>query len=146
MSYDEEALYRELVRDEGKRLTPYQDSLGYWTVGIGHLLPSGESRQPISEAQCRDYFINDVIDAENRLNGIMPGWRALSDVRQRALVNLSFNLGGKLARFKQFLAAMEREEYVIAGQHLQASLWAKQVKLRAARIIHMIATGTPWPL
>lgn len=145
MSYDEDVLYRELIRDEGKRLTPYQDSLGYWTVGIGHLLKSGEPRQAISEEQCRDYFIGDVVDAENRLTQILPGWRTLSDVRQRAMVNLSFNLGWKLAGFKRFLAAMGREDYVSAGQHLGDSLWAKQVKGRAPRIIHMIVTGTPWP-
>lgn len=145
MSYDEDVLYRELIRDEGKRLTPYQDSLGYWTVGIGHLLQPGEPRTPITEAQCRDYWIGDVADAEARLNAILPGWRNLSEVRQRAMVNLSFNLGWKLAGFKRFLAAMEREDYVSAGQHLGDSLWARQVKLRAPRIIHMIKTGTPWP-
>lgn len=144
MSYDEDALERELIRDEGKKLTPYRDSLGNWTVGIGHLLKSGEKREPITEAQCQAYFIGDVVDAENKLNGILPGWRNTSDVRQRALVNLAFNLGWRLKEFQRFLAAMEREDFNSAGQHLRESKWAKQVKNRAPRIIHMIVNDSPW--
>ena len=144
MSYDEDALIRELIRDEGKELTPYPDSLGNLTVGIGHLLKNDEKRERITEAQCREYLLGDIVDAENKLNGIMPGWRALSDVRQRAMVNLAFNLGWKLKKFVNFLAAMEREDYADAGRHLRASKWAKQVKSRVPRIIHMIVTDTTW--
>ena len=144
MSYDEEALERELLRDEGKRLTPYRDTLGNWTVGIGHLLQPHEPRRAITEAECQAYFVGDVVDAENRLNRILPGWRNFSDVRQRALVNLAFNLGWRLKQFENFLSAMEREDFNSAGQHLRASKWAKQVKNRAPRIIHMIVTDSPW--
>jgi lysozyme len=144
MSYDEDALRRELIRDEGKRLTPYKDTMGNWTVGIGHLLLPGEPRRAISEAECQAYFIGDVVDAENKLNRILPGWRNFGDVRQRALVNLSFNLGYRLKDFERFLAAMVREDYASAGLHLRASKWARQVRNRAPRIIHMIVTDTPW--
>ena len=75
MSYDENALHQELLRDEGKRLTPYRDTLGNWTVGIGHQLRPGEPRQPITESQCRNYLISDIVDAEHRLDRIHPGWR-----------------------------------------------------------------------
>ena len=144
MSYDEDALRLELIRDEGKRLTPYRDSLGNWTVGIGHCLKRGEPRTQITERQCLDYFIGDVVDAEQKLDSMMPGWRNHGDVRQRALVNLAFNLGWGLKQFVNFLAAMESEDYASAGRHLRASKWAEQVKNRAPRIIHMIVTNTPW--
>ncbi len=145
MSYDEDALRRELIRDEGQRLTPYRDSLGHWTVGVGHLLKCSPAKfGPITEDECRALFIGDVVDAENKLNGILPGWRAYSDVRQRALVNLAFNLGWRLKSFVHFLSAMECENYRAAGLALQQSRWAKQVKKRAPRIIHMIVTDTAW--
>lgn len=144
MSYDEDALKRELTRDEGKRLQPYRDTLGNWTVGIGHLLRPGEKREPITEAQCQALLTGDVVDAENKLNQILPGWRNYSDARQRALVNLAFNLGWRLKEFQRFLTAMEREDFNSAGQHLRASKWARQVKNRAPRIIHMIVTDTAW--
>jgi len=144
MSYDEDALRLELIRDEGKRLTPYRDSMGYWTVGIGHLLKRGEKRETITERQCLEYLIGDIVDAEQKLDSILPGWRNHGDARQRAMVNLAFNLGWGLKQFVNFLNAMEREDYASAGRHLRASRWAEHVKGRAPRIIHMIVTNTAW--
>lgn len=146
MNYDQNALQAEIIRDEGKRLTPYRDTLGNWTVGVGHLLKlkGGEKREPITEAQCLDYLRDDIIDAEQKLDQIMPGWRNHGDVRQRALVNLAFNLGWGLKQFVRFIGAMEQEDYASAGRHLRASKWAEQVKNRAPRIIHMIVTDTAW--
>jgi lysozyme len=144
MSYDEDALRLELIRDEGKRLTPYRDSMGNWTVGIGHLLKRGEKRETITERQCLEYLIGDIVDAEQKLDSILPGWRNHGDARQRALVNLAFNLGWGLKQFVNFLNAMEREDYASAGRHLRDSKWAEQVKRRAPRIIHMIVTDTAW--
>ncbi len=144
MSYDEDKLRFELTRDEGKRLKPYRDSMGNWTVGIGHLIQPGEPIAPISEAQCFNLFLLDVADAERKLNGILPGWRNFSDVRQRALLNLTFNLGYKLKKFHRFIAAMQCENYHSAGEHLRDSLWFKQVGLRAPRIIHMIQNDSDW--
>ena len=144
MSYDEDVLIQELIRDEGRRLTPYHDSLGNCTVGVGHLLKSGEKRQTITQTQCQQYLVGDVSDAEHKLNFILPGWRHFSDVRQRALVNLAFNLGWGLKQFVHFLGAMEREDFASAGLALGDSKWASQVGIRANRIIHMIVTDTPW--
>ena len=144
MSYDEDALRLELIRDEGKRLMPYKDSLGNWTVGIGHLLKRGEPREVITERQCLEYFIGDIVDAEQKLDSILPGWRNHGDAQQRALVNLAFNLGWRLKQFVNFLAAMEREDYASAGRHLRASKWAQQAQDRAPRIIHMIVTDAAW--
>ena len=142
--YDEDKLRYELIRDEGKRLKPYRDSLGNFTVGIGHLIQPGEPITPITEAQCFNLFLLDVADAENKLNGILPGWRNYSNVRQRALLNLTFNLGHTLKKFQRFLTAMQREDYHSAGEHLRDSLWFRQVGLRGPRIIHMIQNDSDW--
>jgi lysozyme len=116
--YDEAALKRELIRDEGQRMKPYRDSLGNWTVGVGHLLvgnelqrfvdaATGKPRRTLTEAECGDMLIGDIVDAEHGLNRILPGWRDLDDVRQRALLNLSFNLGPRLGKFVGFLRCVE---------------------------------------
>lgn len=153
--YDEEALKRELVRDEGKRSAPYRDSLGNWTIGVGHLLVgnelmrfvdavTGKPRRTLTEAECGDMLTGDIVDAEHNLNRILPGWRVLDDVRQRAMLNLSFNLGSRLAKFVGLLRHVEDGHWEHAEKHLRSSLWWKQVKLRGPRIAHMILTGTPW--
>lgn len=155
MIYDIDALKRELIRDEGKRLTPYRDSLGNWTVGVGHLLignelerfvdpATGDARKTLTEAECGDLLLGDIVDAEHNLNRLLPGWRGLDDVRQRALINLSFNLGSRLGKFVGFLRCVGDDQWEQAASHLKNSRWWGQVKSRGPRIAHMIETGTPW--
>jgi len=155
VSYDLDALKRELIRDEGTRLTAYRDTLGNWTIGVGHLLrahelsqfvdaATGKPRKPLSEAECAALLLGDIIDAENNLNRLAPGWRGLDDVRQRAMLNLSFNLGGNLGEFKRFLAAMADDAYDRAANCLIASKWYGQVKTRGPRIVRMIREGKAW--
>lgn len=152
MSYDEDALKRELVRDEGKRLTPYRDSLGNWTIGVGHLLLSnelmeyvdvalGKPRKTLSEAECAAFLAGDIADAEARLTRLLPSWRGLDDVRQRALLNLTFNLGLRLGHFVAFLRCVEDEHWTLAAKELRNSKWWKQVATRGPRIARMIEFG-----
>ncbi len=153
--YDEAALKRELIRDEGQRMKPYRDSLGNWTVGVGHLLVgnelqrfvdpvTGKPRRTLTEAECGDMLTGDIVDAEHNLSRILPDWRGLDDVRQRALLNLSFNLGPRLEKFVGFLRCAEDGLWDAAAENLKNSRWWRQVKSRGPRIAHMIATGTAW--
>ncbi len=149
MTYDKAALRNELIRDEGKRVVPYKDSLGYWTVGIGHLLQGEEkvkilNKGAISEDECYRLFEGDIARAEETLDQVYPKWRRFDDVRQRAVLNLAFNLGNRLANFKNFLSAMAAKDYHAAGEALRQSKWFTQVKGRAPRIIFMIETGAAW--
>lgn len=142
--YDLQKLRQELIRDEGLRLKAYRDTLGYLTIGVGHLIPSGQSVMSITQGQAMEWLDQDIGTAEWRLTQIYPQWRSLDDVRQRALLNLAFNLGGKLGKFKRFLKAVEKCDWDQAAIQLQNSLWYKQVKLRGPRIVHAIKTGTEW--
>ena len=144
MDYNREALRNELIRDEGLRLTPYRDSLGFLTIGIGHLIKKGESFGVITKDQAISILEEDIKDAERKLDSIFPGWRKLDDVRQRAFINLSVNLGYRLADFKRFLHAAKSGDWDKAADSLIQSRWYKQVRLRGPRIVHAIRTGTEW--
>jgi len=144
MTYDHTALQNELIRDEGLRLTPYRDSLGYLTIGIGHIIGKGETFTTLTREQALDILDSDIMIAERRLTNILPSWRSLDEVRQRAALNLVFNLGYKLADFKRFLHAAKSGDWEKAADHLTQSRWFKQVKLRGPRIVHAIRTGTEW--
>lgn len=144
MTYDRIALQNELIRDEGLRLTPYRDSLGYLTIGVGHLITKGESFTKITNVEALDLLETDIRIAERNLTRIYPNWTQLDDVRQRAMISLSFNLGGKLVKFKRFLHSMGLGNFGKAADHLQDSLWYRQVKLRGPRVVHAIRTGTEW--
>lgn len=143
-SYNLDLLVKELIRDEGMVLKPYRDSLGFLTIGIGHLIKKGESFGVITKDQAISILEDDIKDAEKKLDGIFPGWRNLDDVRQRAFANLSINLGYKLEDFKRFLHAAKSGDWEKAADHLTQSRWFRQVKLRGPRIVHAIRTGTEW--
>lgn len=152
VDYARDALKRELIRDEGKRLTPYRDTMGNWTVGVGHLLvgnelmgyvdvPLSRPRKDMTEAECEAALTADIGHAERNLSRLVSRWRDLDPVRQRALLNLSFNLGGRLAHFVGLIRCVEDRDWAQAAEHLKNSRWWRQVKSRGPRIARAIETG-----
>jgi lysozyme len=136
----DERIKSDLIRDEGLRLSPYRDTLGYWTIGIGHLLGLSPRMDQITLAEADALFVADLAEAKANLNRILDGLD-LNEARYRALVNMSFNLGGKLRGFKKFLAAVEAGDWQLAGREMLDSKWAKQVGPRSLRLRDMIVTG-----
>ncbi len=138
MTYDRIALFKEIERDEGLRLKPYADTVGKTTIGYGRNLDdNGISRQ---EA---DFMLsNDIDRVEKELDTFIPWWKTLSDARQRAILNMAFNMGiSRLLGFKNMLGAMQAGRWVIAADEALLSRWAKQVGDRANRIAEQIKRG-----
>ena len=121
---DYEAL---LIRHEGCRDSPYIDSLGIQTIGIGHNL-----HKPLSHGAIMRIFQDDLADATNDCLHAFPFFADLTEARQAVLINMCFNLGLRgLQKFTKFLAAVERGDYDTAADEMLNSLWCKQVKSRA---------------
>jgi lysozyme len=135
------ALIAELRRDEGTVRHAYQDSEGYWTIGVGRLidkrLGGGLSDDEI------DYLLrNDIKAKAADLDAHLPWWRGLDAVRGRVLLNMCFNLGiTRLLKFKNTLAAIKAKRWSDASKGMLASKWADQVGLRADRLAKMMRTG-----
>lgn len=160
MAYDEELLAEEIARDEGYSDKPYLDSERVITIGYGHAMAHG----PISEETEEDLrragffgksmpenvldmlFLVDVEDHERELrqlctrNGLVLD--DFSDRRQRALINMCFNLGAKrLSGFKKMWAAISVDDWETAEKEALDSKWAVQVGTRAKRIGTMLREG-----
>lgn len=143
---NEALLAVELERDEGKRRKLYKDSNGIWSIGIGRNLQD----KGLSDAEVAFLFKNDIAEHTALLDKYLPWWRKLDEVRQRVIANMAFNLGvgpsnehprGKLLEFKNTLAAVERGDYEAAANGMIASAWARQVGIRATRLIDMMRNG-----
>lgn len=135
---DRERMADELTRDEGLRLKPYEDSLGILTIGIGRNLRD----RGISREEAFHLLNNDLDEVEAALDGALPWWSGLDEVRQRVLANLCFNLGlSRLLKFKETLAHLERREFNAAADEMLRSTWAGQVGPRAQRLAVMMRTG-----
>jgi len=143
---DEQIFTEELVRDEGKRLKLYKDSFGFWSIGVGRNLQD----KGISEEEMLFMLKNDIREHLALLDRHCPWWRNMDEVRQRVLANMAFNMGvgpsdeqptGKLLTFKNTLAAMARGDYDAAANGMSCSAWAREVGIRATRLVEMMRTG-----
>lgn len=131
----------QLLRDEGEILHAYQDSLGYWTIGVGHLIDRSKGGA-IPEAISRQLLDHDIQQAQAELTTAFPWTSSLDEVRRGALVNMAFNLGiHGVSEFSHMLAALEAGDFEGAANDILASEWAKQVTSRAYRIASQIRTG-----
>jgi lysozyme len=138
----DEQLIAELRRDEGVVRHAYQDSLGYWTIGVGRLIDRRRGGG-LSEDEIDQLLWNDVMRVEAGLDRRIAWWRKLDPVRRRVLVNMAFNLGVEgLMGFVRTLKAVEDGRWADAAAGMLASKWARQVGVRAERLAGMMRTGT----
>lgn len=133
--------YEQLKRDEGEVLHAYQDTLGYWTIGIGILIDKrkgGGLRPEESEF----IFNNRLRILNKQLDKRIPWIGKLDPVRRGVLVNMAFQMGvDGLLGFKNTLAMIERGHYQAAAAGMLNSKWAKQTPARANRLSVQMATG-----
>src|SRR5262245_5609853 len=139
---DRSLLKQELKRDEGESLDAYQDSVGLWTIGVGHLLGTTKRMVAIT-ADEQDALLERDIDhaITGAIATLGPEFSTLDEVRQRAVVNMVFNLGSRLGRFQGLLDAIRNAEWDRAKGEALDSIWARQVGRRAVRIADMLETG-----
>ena len=133
-------LFDDLKRDEGLRLTAYQDTLGVWTIGYGHAHVAPGMIWTQAQADIQLHI--DVARAAADLDHVLAWWRTLDDVRQDVMAELAFNMGiGALMTFHNTLGAVQHGDYAGAADGMAASLWARQVGARAGRLAAMMRTG-----
>lgn len=117
-----------LIDHEGEELSAYQDSLGFWTIGIGHLIDKRKGGA-IPQRISRELFEDDVNVAHVKARIAFPWFDHLDPVRQDAIVNLTFNLGIEgLKKFRLMNGHIEYGNWEGAAYELYNSLWAKQVQ------------------
>ena len=141
-SLDMAKLKGQLVRHEGLKPYAYKDSLGYLTIGVGHLIDERKGGKISLDSV---YFIldEDIKEKCNQLDDKLSWWRNLSDVRQRVLLDMAFNLGVEgLLKFQNTLAFIEHGQYKEASQEMLDSRWASQVGDRAKELAQMMETDT----
>jgi len=132
-----EQLRDQLARDEGLRLTAYQDSLGVWTLGFGHNLSN-----PIPRAAAVLILEADLEDAMQQVHDRLAWVIELSEARRAVLVGMAFNLGmAGLLGFRKFLSAVQARDWEMAAREMLDSRWATQVGDRARRLAAQMRDG-----
>lgn len=133
--------YEQLRRDEGEKLHAYQDTLGYWTIGIGILIDQrkgGGLRPEESEF----IFRNRLKLLDEELSRVLPWLSKLDPARRGVMLNMAFQMGVMgLLGFKTTLAMVSAGKYQEAAKQMLQSKWAKQTPARAQRLSNQMATG-----
>lgn len=128
-------LERQLRLDEGIRYLPYQDTLGLWTVGIGHKVDDTWRGRLISYTEVQGLFNFDLVHLERGILGMLPWVNDLDEARQGVLYNMGFNLGVEgLLGFRRTLNYAQARNYEAAALEMAHSQWAVQVGPRANRL------------
>lgn len=131
----------ELIKEEGLSLSTYDDGLGNFTIGVGHLLR--EPSDPITLEQAGKLLNKDIMTAVEQCVKNIPCYGELDEVRQYVLISMMFNMGwNRLKTFKKFLLALDNKSFSVASEEMLDSRWANQVKNRSKKLAKMMKTGS----
>ncbi len=146
---NKEVLKEQIKRHEGEVLEVYEDSLGYLTLGVGHLIQKSDPEYgqpagtPVSQEVVDLYYADDFdkhVDetihvCEN--NNIV--FDALPESIQHVLVNMCFNLGAnRLGKFRNMLAAVSTSDWKEMASQMEDSRWFGQVGRRSVELQEMV--------
>ena len=128
----------ELKRDEGFRGCAYRCTANKITIGYGHNIQD----KPMPEFIAEKLLQSDIIDAVEECERF-DWFHSLSDVRQRVIINMVFNMGAHgVSKFKKMIASIRNDEWHTASREMLDSKWANQVGDRAIRLSQMMRNDT----
>ena len=138
----------DIKRHEGEVLRIYEDSLGYKTLGIGHLCQpqdpeyTWEVGTPVTQEVVDLYFTDDFnkhYQEAAHIYGSIPSFNRLPTTIQHVLVNMCFNLGGtRLSKFKNMLKACKEGDWKQMAVEMEDSRWFNQVGGRSRELQMMV--------
>lgn len=151
-------LLDSVTADEDYKPSPYKDSQGLWTYGIGRCLETN----PLTGAEWKRLLDNSWMSvnigktgaqwlttcqlaATEAALGRYSWFSSANAARQNAFVEMAFQLGiSKFARFTEMFTAATAGDWQGVHDHALDSAWAKQTPARAQMIATMLLTGE-WP-
>lgn len=120
---------KAIKREEGEKLTAYQDTRGIWTIGVGHTSaagpPSVAKGLKITAAQSDEILARDLADVEKDINSSVKV--PLTQNQFDALASLVINIGGPaFTKPSTLLKKLNAKDY--SGAADQFLVWKKAGK------------------
>jgi len=138
----------QIKRHEGEVLSIYIDSLGYKTLGVGHLCQPNDPEYnwevgtPVTQEVVDMYYIDDFnkhYQETAHVFGSIPSFNNLPEDIQHVLVNMCFNLGANgLSKFKNMLKACREHNWEEMARQMEDSRWYRQVGRRSVELQGMV--------
>lgn len=126
-----------LIRHEGYRRTPYQDS-GYLSIGYGRNL----NTNGISPKEALYLLRNDVSRITYELAKKYPVFDELTNARRAVLISMAYGLGmDGISQFTLMWSNLEKRDYNKAALEIYMSSYCTQIGSRCAELAEMMETG-----
>ena len=126
---------------EGFRDTVYSDSLGFATIGYGHLvLPTDNFVEGVAypKEQLEALFDKDFEIAETSANELLQGIEHNETVRC-IITEMCFQLGKpRVLKFKKMWAALRNKDFAEASNQMIDSAWHKQTTKRCESLANLM--------
>lgn len=134
------SLREQLIRDEGRRGTPYRDIYGFQTIGVGWNLDAFPLPDEVIDLML-DIAIARV---QGALKVRIPWYLDLAEPRRAVLESMAYQMGvGGLMGFRAFLASAQAGDFAQGAYHMLDSKWAKEDSPeRARKLAEQWKTGT----
>ncbi len=114
-----------IKRREGEKLSAYKDSVGIWTIGVGHTTAAGAptvtAGMKITAAQSDEILARDLTAVEDDLNAVVKV--PVNQNQFDALSSIHFNIGPGSFRSSTLLKKLNAKDY--AGAADQFLVWNK---------------------
>jgi lysozyme len=134
-------IIQQLKNEEGVIPHAYQDSLGFWTIGVGRLIDQRKGGLLYPD-EIEYLLANDVKRKTDGLIASLPWFQLLDERRQAVLIQMAFQMGLKgLLAFSTTLSHVRVGRYDEAAVAMLESVWAKQTPERAKRLSKQMETG-----
>ena len=126
-------IYAELEREEGVRNCAYTDSVGKWTIGVGHLIIPGDgmnSSTCLSDAEVRTLTENDMASRDPTVNAILSEMGVNTHEFKVAMFSVVWQMGDIRSRFPSLWAKLTAGDYTGACTMIKGWKWHKQTPRR----------------
>ena len=135
MSYND--LKARIKEHEGFVPKIYKDSLGFATIGYGHLvLETDRFKEGVTykKKDLEEVFDSDFNTAKSNANQLIEGL-PIHHQAKCVIIEMVFQLGiGGVSKFKKMWRALKQNDYQTASEEMLDSRWAKQTPKRAEEL------------
>tara|TARA_Y100000592_G_C5419588_1_gene292466 strand:- start:329 stop:784 length:456 start_codon:yes stop_codon:yes gene_type:complete len=147
---NKEILKEQIKRHEGEVLEIYEDSLGYLTFGVGHLVKESDPEHgqpvgtPVSQERVDEVYEHDFekhVEETIHLFESKGGqdFFELPEDIQHVLINMTFNLGGtRFGKFNNMWKGVIENDWEKVAVEMEDSRWFKQVGRRSVELQEIV--------
>jgi lysozyme len=135
-------LRERLIAEEGWKNIAYRDTLGVWTIGVGHTGPEVHEGLVWADSLVGSTLDADIAKKTAEVVYALPWFGQLNEARQAVLIQMAFQMGTRgLLGFPRTLAAVHDGHWDEAANGMLMSKWAQQTPGRAHRLSRQMRLG-----